>query len=230
MTYDNVVLSAAHVVAMGATGTFLPVGTPIHQPDVNDNRIGELKAHIPIDFSPGAVNYADAAIVSIDAGVNVSQGRVFSEEGDYTIDGWTTVFVDDVVRKSGPTTNLTTGWVRHTSKSITVQFDGKAANFADQIQVRLGGAYFALWGDSGSPVDKGGKLVGIVVFIGFETGWWGNPTASLGFISKAQHIINGLGINLNKPIGGGGGGSGNPSPEMMGGGIEPVWETWGGAS
>lgn len=220
VTYDNVILSCAHVVAMDETGTFLDLGAPIYQPSGTDNRIGELKACIPIDFSPGAVNYADAAIVSIDAGVDVLQGWVFSEQGHYTINGWTTVSVNDYVRKSGPMTNVTWGTVVHTSSPFEAPQGNETMKLVDQIKVRLPNAYFAYKGDSGSAADKGGKFVGIVVGVGYELHWlFGYKTATLGYISKAAHIINGLGIMVTKPVGGGGGG--DQPYELLG--IDPIW-------
>jgi len=70
VTYDDKILSNAHVIAMEPnTDNFLDIGTPILQPGSGDGgrlseRVGALEAYIPIDFEPDAENYADANIAS----------------------------------------------------------------------------------------------------------------------------------------------------------------------
>jgi hypothetical protein len=190
VTYDNRILSNAHVIAMNPdTYEFLDTGTPILQPGSGDggrlvNQVGELEAYIPIDFDPGAENYADAAIGSIDIGVEASPGEQFYEEGDYWVEGWTEVSQGDIVRKSGRTTGVTTGEVFQTNGSVWIEYGDQSAYFVDQIVVAQENSSFAAPGDSGSAVDKNGEFVGLL-FAGSEN--WA-------FISKAEHIIEGLGI------------------------------------
>jgi hypothetical protein len=190
VTYDNKILSNAHVIAMNPdTYEFLDTGTPILQPGTGDggtlvNQVGELRAYIPIDYDPGAENYADAALGSIDDGVSASPGEQFYEEGDYWIEGWTNVSTGDIVRKSGRTTGVTTGEVFQTNGSVWIGYGDQSAYFVDQIVVAQENWSFAAPGDSGSAVDKDGKFVGLV-FAGSEK--WA-------FINKAEHIIEGLGI------------------------------------
>ncbi|OGN96295.1 MAG: hypothetical protein A2Z77_09390 [Chloroflexi bacterium RBG_13_51_36] len=193
ITYDDKVLSNAHVIAMNPeTGAFLPTGTPILQPGTGDGgrppdeRVGELEAYIPISFDPGVPNYADAAIGSIDYGVEASPGRQFSETGDYWIQDWTNVSEGNTVRKSGRTTGVTTAEVLHTNVSVRVYYGDEWAYFEDQITVEQENWSFAGPGDSGSAVDKNGKFVGLL-FAG---------SADSAVICKAQHIIDGLGIAL----------------------------------
>lgn len=195
VTYDNKILTNAHVIAMNPqTYDFLNTGTPIVQPGSGDgggldNKVGQLQAHIPIDFAPGAINYADAAIGSIDSGVGASAGEQFSEGGNYWIQGWTTVSTGDIVRKSGRTTGVTTGQVLYTDASVVVSYGSQSALFEDLIVVAQDNYSFAQPGDSGSAVDKGGKFVGLL-FAG---------SADRAVICKAQHIIDGLGIALKPP-------------------------------
>src|SRR3972149_9642342 len=119
--YDDKILSNAHVIAMNPeTHEFLATGTPIVQPGTGDGgrlgaKVGALEDYIPIDFDPGAENYADAAIASIDVGVRISSGEQFSEGDNYWIEGWTEVSEGDIVRKSGRTTGGTTGEVLYTN-------------------------------------------------------------------------------------------------------------------
>jgi hypothetical protein len=195
VTYDDKILSNAHVIAMNPeTYEFLNIGTAIIQPGSYDggrigDKVGALQAYIPINFAPGAENYADAAIGSIDVGVNASPGEQFSEEGDYWIEGWTNVSTGDIVRKSGRSTGVTTGEVLYTNVSVTVNYGSKSAYFVDQIVVTQDNWSFAQAGDSGSAVDKDGKCVGLL-FAG---------SADSAVICKAEHIIDGLGIEVEPP-------------------------------
>jgi hypothetical protein len=190
VTYDNKILSNAHVIAINEeTGGFLNTGTPIIQPGsydggTLDDRVGALEAYIPIDFAPNAKNYADAAIGSIDGGVEASPGGQFYEGGNYWIEGWTEVSKGDIVRKSGYTTGVTAGQVIRTNASVVVWYGDKSAYFVDQIVVTQDNWSFAAPGDSGSAVDKDGEFVGLL-FAGSERS---------AVINKAGHIIDGLGI------------------------------------
>ena len=196
VTYDNKILSNAHVIAMNPeTGEFLDAGTPVIQPGTRDggsivNQIGELEAYIPIDFGE-AENYADAAIGSIYTGVGASAGEQFSEGGNYWLEGWTEVSKGDRVWKSGRTTGVTTGEIVHTNASVWVTYGGKSAYFVDQIVVEQDNWSFVAPGDSGSAVDKDGEFVGLV-FAGSETH---------AVINKAEHIIEGLDIAVELPEG-----------------------------
>jgi hypothetical protein len=195
VTYDDKILSNAHVIAMNPeTGEFLATGTPIIQPGSrdggrSDDQVGTLEDYIPIDFAPGAKNYADSAIGSIDGGVEASSGEQFYEGGNYWIEGWTEVSQGDIVRKSGRTTGVTTGEVIYTNVSVTVWYGDQSAYFADQIVVTQDNWSFAAPGDSGSAVDKDGEFVGLL-FAG---------SADCALICKAKHIIEGLDIDVEPP-------------------------------
>jgi hypothetical protein len=190
VTYDNKILSNAHVIAMNPeTNEFLAAGATIIQPGSldegrSDDRVGELESYIPIDFGSGAENYADAAIASVDEGIEASPGEQFSEAGDYWIQGWTNVSTGDIVRKSGRTTGVTTGEVLYTDASFSVSYGSRLAYFVDLIVVAQDNYSFAQRGDSGSAVDKDGEFVGLL--------FAGVPNAAV--ICKAQHIVDGLGI------------------------------------
>jgi hypothetical protein len=197
VTYNDKILSNAHVIAMNPeTAEFLAIGTPLLQPGSRDggrlvNRVGALEAYIPIDFAPNAQNYADAAIGSIDGGVEASPGEQFYEEGNYWIEGWTEVSQGNIVRKSGRTTGVTTGTVNHTNVSVRVYYGDQWAYFVDQIVVTQENWSFVQPGDSGSAVDKDGEFVGLV-FAGSEDS---------AVICKAEHIIDGLNIAVEPPVG-----------------------------
>ncbi len=197
VTYDNRILSNAHVIAMEpGTNEFLSVGTAIIQPGSADggtlvNRVGELEAYIPIDFGSGAQNYADAATGSIDTGVGASPGEQFDEGGNYWIQGWVEVSTGDSVRKSGRTTGVTAGEVVHTNASVWVTYGDYSAYFVDQIVVAQENWSFAGRGDSGSAADKAGEFVGLI--------YAGSATHAI--INKAEHIIAGLGIAVEPAVG-----------------------------
>jgi hypothetical protein len=197
VTYDNKILSNAHVIAMKpGTNEFVSTGTPIIQPASYDggglnDRVGELEDYIPINFEPNTANYVDAATGSVDAGVGVSPGEQFDEQGSHWIEGRTEVSEGDVVRKSGRATGVTTGEVIDTNASIWVRYGDQSAYFVDQILVAQENWSFAARGDSGSAVDKDGTFVGLV-FAGSDT---------LVVVNKAEHIIAGLGIAVEPPEG-----------------------------
>jgi hypothetical protein len=93
------------------------------------------------------------------------------------------VGVGDAVRKSGRTTGVTNSTVYDTSATVKVWYSSKWAVFYDQILVKQP---FVESGDSGSPVDKDGKFVGLA-FAG---------SSSVAVVCKAKYIVNGLGVEL----------------------------------
>lgn len=185
VTYDNKILSNAHVIAMDLANNFLPAGTPIIQPGSYDggtlaNQVGVLEQYIPIKFTGRAPNYADAAIATLD--VAGSSGWQFGEAGNYQVSGTTTVVAGDTVGKSGRTTGVTENKVYVTNASVTVDYgSGKRAYFVDQVVVYQP---FIQAGDSGSLVDKGGSFVGLAFA----------SSSSYAIVCKASYIIDGLGI------------------------------------
>ncbi len=189
VTYDNKILSNAHVIALDLGNNFLPIGTPIIQPGsydggTPDDQVGVLEKYILIKFKGRAPNYADAAIATIDPGIKGDSGWQFDESGDYQVIGTTTVAAGDAVRKSGRTTGTTTGEVYLTNASVWVDYGlGHRAYFVDQVIVDQP---FILSGDSGSSVDKDGSFVGLV-FAG---------SVDYAIVCKASYIIDGLGISV----------------------------------
>ena len=191
VTYDDKILSNAHVIAMNPnTAQFLKLGTPVIQPGSIDggtlaNRVGALNKYISIRFGYSGLfrpNYADAAIATIDNGVLKSSGSQFNEAGNYQVSGTTTVIKDDLVRKSGRTTGVTENTVASTNASVIVYYtSNKWAYYTDQIIVNQP---FIQAGDSGSCVDKGGKFVGLA-FAGSNT---------QAVVCKASRLIPALGI------------------------------------
>ena len=199
ITYDDKILSNAHVMAMNPDdNSFLESGTAIIQPGTLDdgtsaNQVGELESYIPIvlynnPYRPNPTyNYADAAIAAIDPEVEGLSGWQFGETGDYQISGMTTVVPGDTVRKSGRTTNVTEGTVNVTNAAGWVQYGTNEWAYFDDLIVLP--QPFSGEGDSGSAVDKDGSFVGLV-FAGSDT---------LSIVCKATYIIDGLGISVAPP-------------------------------
>jgi hypothetical protein len=184
------ILSNAHVIAMNSKAQFLPLGTAVLQPGTYDggtveDKVGELYKYIKITFGPKGKNYADAAIAKITI-TDYLVGEVLGgdNQNTYTISGTIEVSIGDSVRKSGRTTGVTTNTVFDTSATVKVWYtQSKWAVFYDQILVNQP---FIDSGDSGSPVDKDGKFVGLV-FAG---------SSSTAVVCKAKYIISGLGITI----------------------------------
>lgn len=186
------ILSNAHVIAMNpGTTSFLPPGTAVVQPGTYEggtaNIVGALQTYIPITFNsitPTTPNYADAATANITSTITGSSGVQFSENGNYTVSGNTTVAIGDIVRKSGRTSGVTTNSVLATNANVSVYYTNTDyAYFTDQIIVNQP---FIQAGDSGSCVDKGGCFVGLA-FAASNT---------QAVVCKASHIIDGLGISV----------------------------------
>ncbi len=191
VTYDNKILTAAHVIAMSPTGImFLRTGTPTIQPGSYDggtqaSRVGALQKYISLSFlTTRSPNRADAAAASIDSSITRSNGVEFSEAGNYSVSGTTTLSVGDTVRQSGRTSGVATGTVTSTTASARVYYTNYIwAYFTDQVIVAQP---FIQAGDSGSCVDKGGKLAGLV-FAGSNTD---------AIICKAANFVGRLGVNV----------------------------------
>jgi hypothetical protein len=190
ITKDGYILSCAHVIAMNSKAQFLPLGTAVLQPGTYDggtieDKVGELYKYIKITFGPKGKNYADAAIASISiADYLVGEVLGGDNQNTYSISGTTEVNVGDSVRKSGRATGVTTNIVYDTDATVKVWYTlSKWAIFYDQILVYQP---FIESGDSGSPVDKDGKFVGLA--------FAGSSTTAV--VCKAKYIASGLGITV----------------------------------
>jgi len=187
---DLYILSNAHVIAMNSKAQFLPLGTAVLQPGTYDggtveDKVGELYKYIKITFGPKGKNYADAAIAKVTiADYLIGEVLGGDDQNTYSISNPIEVNVGDSVRKSGRTTGVTINTVSDTSATVKVWYTlSKWAIFYDQILIDQP---FIESGDSGSPVDKGGKFVGLA-FAG---------SSITAVVCKAKYIISGLGITI----------------------------------
>ncbi len=202
---ETVILSNNHVLA---NSNQAEIGDPIVQPgpadggtDPND-KIATLKRFKPIDFTPGVGNYIDAAIASPvnpddvvfeikDVGVNIP-----TETRDITEDD-----LGMFVRKSGRTTQHTTGYIDAINVTVTVKYGGfEKADFVDQIVIEqvYSEEDISAGGDSGSAVlDNDNKLVGLL-FAGSERDETTQEPASA-IINPIKHVFSLLNLETLTP-------------------------------
>jgi hypothetical protein len=144
------ILSNNHVLANVNAGL---VGDAILQPGPYDggtdpaDRIATLTRFVPIDFAPTARNLVDAAIAE-------GQFHDLDREIYWTsaVRGWrrkALVPVGLVVKKTGRTTNFTTGRITAINATVNVSYgSGRVGRFVDQIVT----TNMSAGGDSGSLV------------------------------------------------------------------------------
>jgi hypothetical protein len=201
----QVILSNNHVLANTNQGA---AGDPILQPGPSDggtdpkDRIATLTRFKPIDFTAGVTNYIDAAIATPLKPADVVHeikdvgATIPTETRDITVDD-----LGQFVRKSGRTTEHTTGYVDAVNTTVTVKYGlFEKATFVDQIIIEqvLAEEDISARGDSGSLVlDNGKKLVGLL-FAGSERDEGaGEPATAI--VSPIRHVFNLLDLETITP-------------------------------
>ncbi len=200
LTNNTVILSNNHVIADGNEAA---VGDAILQPGPADggtfpnDHIANLTRFVPIDYAEDAENRVDGAIATPldlkdltwftrDIGAeNPSSIRILNE-GDLGLP----------VRKTGRTTEHTTGFVEALFARIQVKYSlFQKANFVDQIIVSQLAAEedFSSGGDSGSLVyDWDQNCVGLL-FAGSEAS---DETAATTIINPISFVLSQLNIEF----------------------------------
>lgn len=141
------------------------VGDPILQPGAFDggsypqDMIGRLSRFIPIQFkteTTAPTNYVDAAIAEVP--FHIADREVYWI--GYVKDLYEAPEVNDIVQKTGRTTNFTTGKVLSVNATVDVNYGGgRVARFARQIIT----SNMSAGGDSGSLVtDLKERAVGLL--------------------------------------------------------------------
>jgi hypothetical protein len=201
----TVILSNNHVLANTNLGT---AGDPILQPGPYDggadpkHRIATLTRFKPIDFTSGVSNYIDAAVATPISAKDVLHEikdvgtEIPTETRDITVDD-----LGQFVKKSGRTTEHTTGYVDAVNATVTVKYGlFEKATFVDQIIIEqvLAEEDIAAGGDSGSGVlDNDNKLIGLL-FAGSERDEGaGEPATAI--INPIKHVFNLLNLETLKP-------------------------------
>lgn len=186
-------LSNNHVLADSNNGKY---GDCVSQAGKSDggncpsDRVAILERFVPINFS--GPNYVDCATGWCWPNL-VRRELVYLSGGSpqYFRIGNTPLppAVGMTVGKSGRTTQLTRGRITGVGATINVNYNGRVAQFRDQMSVRAFSGNFSQGGDSGSVIwqwAKGMQPVGLL-FAG------GGGTT---FANRIDHVLTALDINL----------------------------------
>jgi hypothetical protein len=193
-------LSNNHVLANVNDCT---AGDPIHQPGPLDlktlgltpspaSQIGILEQWVPLDFSGD--NFVDCATAWCVPGNVVRKDFIQQKAGlwsYFTVSNTPIAAAKGLqVGKSGRNTQLTSGRILDVNASISVSYDGRLANFKDQITIAgTDGRAFSGGGDSGSLIwtwDETRSPVGLLFAGGRD----------YTFANKIDHVLQALQIEL----------------------------------
>lgn len=167
------ILSNNHVIANSNDAS---IGDPVYQPGVFDgggpaDAIGRLARYVPITFD-GSCNYVDAAIAEVPFDT-IDRDIYWS---GYPTTAATAASVGQLLKKTGRTTQFTTGRVTAVNATVNVGYGaGKVAKFCNQIVT----TNMSAGGDSGSLVlDWENRPVGLL-FAGSSVATILNPIATV---------------------------------------------------
>jgi hypothetical protein len=202
-----VILSNNHVLA---NSNQAQVGDPIIQPGSADggtieaDTIATLTRFYPINFEAGVNNLVDAAIATPLEPSSSYVVHAIKDVGNDIPTSMRDITVNDLgqfVRKSGRTTEHTTGFIDAVNVTVTVKFGlFEKATFVDQIVIEqvLAEEDISAGGDSGSAVlDRDNRLIGLL-FAGSERDE-GNGQPATAIINPIKHVFNLLDLELLKP-------------------------------
>ncbi len=204
-----VILSNNHVLA---NSNQAQIGDPIIQPGpadggtVESDTIATLTRFYPIHFEAGVNNLIDAAIATpldpitshvVYAIKDINEpSNVPTEMRDIRVED-----LGQFVRKSGRTTEHTTGYIDAVNVTVTVKYGlFEKATFVDQIVIEqvLAEEDISAGGDSGSAVlDQENKLIGLL-FAGSDRDE-GNGQPATAIINPIKHVFNLLDLELLTP-------------------------------
>ena len=186
-------LSNNHVFADLNRGV---AGDEIDQPGrvdggTNADRVATLARFQPLKLN-GAANQIDAAIATVDDGVDCTTS--ICSIG--AVSGVSDAKEDQFVRKHGRTTGYTEGQIDDLSFDVTIQMDhndpSKWALFTNQIRITRTPNYpaFALAGDSGSLVVDRDSQSAIGLFFACP------PDGSYGIANRLSDVLQSLEVQL----------------------------------
>ncbi len=202
-TGNLVILSNNHVLADSNDAA---IGDPILQPGPADggafpaDHIANLTRFVPITFGSGGANRVDGAIARP---INNNDLTWFTRDiGAERPYKWRTLTLDDLgvaVRKTGRTTEHTTGFIEGLFATTSVKFGMfRKATFVDQITISYLPAEesFSAGGDSGSLIyDFDDFTVGLL-FAGSEGS---GGEAGMTIANPMNFVINELEIEMLQP-------------------------------
>lgn len=183
------ILSNNHVLANSNAAS---LGDPILQPGPYDggtnpaDRIASLSRFIPINFASGASNLVDAAVAKVE--FHDLDREIFWSG---TVRGWrrkANVTVGTVVKKTGRTTNFTTGRITAINATVNVGYGSGVARFVDQIVT----TNMSAGGDSGSLVTTLDNVAVGLLFAGSSSSMIANQienVRSLLRVEVAEQIL-----------------------------------------
>jgi hypothetical protein len=176
----DLILSNNHV--LGAVGPTLcpntaPFGTWVLQPgtlDIGSDPgfdptyvVGASVLSVPINFSPGAVNYVDAAVALTHPDF---ASKVIHDLGFAPTPSLGVAAVGMPVTKSGRTTGVTTGTVQSIFTTVDVDYDSPCGIARFELQAIVTPGAFSASGDSGAVVlDTATKIPVGLLFAGGPT-------------------------------------------------------------
>lgn len=182
------IISNNHVLAASNSGS---IGDPTYQPGPIDGGtsrdiIGHLFRYVPINFDGTTPNQVDGAVSKALAPVYNYVSPVVKDIGEATAVEEATV--NQRVRKSGRTTQLTRGNIKSTNATIRVNYGVGVALFDQQLQY----THMTQGGDSGSWVWDDSRLVVVGLhFAGSSTRSYGNRMSLvLEQLSEARTVFD----------------------------------------
>ena len=147
------ILSNNHVLAASDAAS---LGDPVLQPGPHDgggpgDRVATLAAFQR--FREGLPNLVDAAVATLDPGVDAHPGDVPGGPLTGPVPAASDVEPDEAVEKVGRTTGYTRGLVTAVEvDAVAVQYDEVVHRFDDQIEIQGAAGAFSAGGDSGSVI------------------------------------------------------------------------------
>ena len=184
-------LSNNHVYALENSAA---IGSNVLQPgryDLNcasgsNALLGKLSKFVKITFSTSANNRVDAAIA---AATTANLGRSTPSDGYGTPRAATVAAaLNQVVRKYGRTTGLTTGSVVGLNATVSVGYSHGTARFVGQIVIK-GKGQFSRAGDSGSLIVDGSRRPVGLLFAGSSNGYT--------FANQIGQVLSALGVTVD---------------------------------
>jgi hypothetical protein len=190
------ILSNNHVLAAGDAAT---VGDATLQPGPADgglraDRVATLAGFQR--FRAGQPNLVDAAIATLDTGVDAEPGYLPGGPLTGSVPAGPDVDPDEPVEKLGRTTGLTRGVVTAVEvDGVAVQYDGVVHRFDDQIEIQGTAGAFSAGGDSGSVIWRSRDRAPMaLLFAGSSTG--GAQGGGVTFANPLLTVLQALDVVL----------------------------------
>jgi hypothetical protein len=191
-------LSNNHVIAASDAAA---IGDAVLQPGPADggttgDRVATLLAFQ--DLVAGRANLVDAAVATLDEGVDAEPGDVLGGALAGPIPGNLAIDPDELVEKVGRTTGHTHGLISAVEvDGVAVEYDDGVYRFDDQIEISGQDGAFSAGGDSGSVIWRSRDRAPLgLLFAGSTAGGYGgagvtfaNPLATVLAVLDAEWVV-----------------------------------------